>query len=191
MTLTQCALHKILGFWSQCYNHVMGARRRLNWIVGDRLLVPNFHQLPSLKDFFLLGLKNKHTQALPLKEDFRQFARPGNSRVSRLHEVKRTYLNASCLSNAKQKFTRNWATKVPGNNQTQLVLRQTKLNSKYQPINLYRSMHNKASSKLKPKLHNLQNNVMLVYKHQTTSFQSTWIILHEHGAIHPEKSSKY
>ena len=52
-------------------------------------------------------------------------------------------------------------------------------------------MHNKASSKLKPKLHNLQNNVMLVYKHQTTSIESTWVILHEPYVIHPEKSSKY
>ena len=100
-----------LGLGSQCFNHVMGARRRLNWIVGGRLHTPTFHQLPYLKDFHLLGLKNKQPQSLPLKEDFRQFARPGNSRVSRLHEVRKLYLNASCLSKAKQKFTRNWATK--------------------------------------------------------------------------------
>ena len=131
---TMCTA-RILGLWSQCYNHVMGARRRLNWIVGGRLRTPTFHQLPYLKDFHLLRHKIKQTQSSPLKEDFRHlFARPGNSRVSRLHEVRKLYLYASCLSKAQQKFTRNWATKVPGNNQTQSVFNQTNCTANNQTV---------------------------------------------------------
>ena len=94
--------------WISMLQPCNGSKEKTHRIVGDRLLIPTFHQLPYLKDFHLLGLKNKQPQSLPLKEDFRHlFARPGNSRVSRLHEVRKLYLNASCLSKAKQKFTRN------------------------------------------------------------------------------------
>jgi hypothetical protein len=50
--------------------------------------------------------------------------------------------------------------------------------------------HNKASYELKLKLHNLQNQVMLVYKQQIISIELTWLNPFRHYAFHPEKSSK-
>ena len=54
-----------------------GSKEKTHRIVGDRLLIPTFHQLPQMRTFPAWD-KYKHTQALPLKEDFRQFARPSN-----------------------------------------------------------------------------------------------------------------
>jgi len=68
-----------LGFVSQCINTQQCEQRDdTTRVVGDRLHIPTFHQLPYLKDFSCLGTRFKHTQALPLKEDFRQFARSNN-----------------------------------------------------------------------------------------------------------------
>ena len=78
-----------------------GSKEKTQLNSGGQVACPYLPPIALLEGLFLLGLKNKHTQALPLKEDFSQFARPGNSRVSRLHEVRRLYLKCKLLKQSK------------------------------------------------------------------------------------------
>ena len=62
-----------LGFVSQCINTQQCEQRDdTTRVVGDRLHIPTFHQLPFWRTFNMYRDNLKHTQTWPLKEDFRQ-----------------------------------------------------------------------------------------------------------------------
>ena len=105
--------------WISMLQPCNGSKEKTHRIVGDRLLIPTFHQLPQVRTFPAWD-KYKHTQSLPLKEDFRQCARPGNSRVSRLHEEESSIPQCQLLiSKAMQVLKRTEQLRVPGNSQTE------------------------------------------------------------------------
>jgi len=109
-----CTMYKILGLCPNASTHNRVSRGTTHRIVGDRLHIPTFPQLPYVKDFSPAWDKYKHTQALPLKEDFRQFARLGNSRVSRLHEEESSIPQCQLLiSKAMQVLKRTEQLSVP------------------------------------------------------------------------------
>ena len=65
------SMDKILGFYSKCINTWCEQSEWHNWIAGDGLHIPFICQLP-LKRSLPAWHKIKHSQALPLKEGFRQ-----------------------------------------------------------------------------------------------------------------------
>jgi hypothetical protein len=80
-----------------------GSKERTHWIVGDRLLIPTFHQLPQMRTFPAWD-NFKQTQALPLKEDFRQFARSNNRPGLQTTWRRKVYTSKQMLNSKASKF---------------------------------------------------------------------------------------
>ena len=149
-----------------------------HWIVGDGLHISSIYQLPYQKDFSCLGTKDKQSQTLPLKEDFRQVTGHITSQV--FQTTWRRDVIPQCLSyQAKQKQVHKGtiATKVPENNPTQSVYNSKKKVNRQQTVNCTQAMH-QAKHKLNSKeLIHLQNNLMLININQILIQMSKWIKL--------------
>jgi hypothetical protein len=78
-----------------------GSKEKTHSIVGDRLLISLIHQLPQMRTFPAWD-KYKHTQALPLKEDFRQLPGQVTGQVFQTTWRKRNYTSKQVAIKAKQ-----------------------------------------------------------------------------------------
>ena len=122
------SIHKWLyGSWAFTHyasTQVVWAMWVTHRLAGDRLHIPWVLPIASSlrRTMTLCKDKSKQSQALPLKEDFRQCARLGNSRVSRLHEEEGSIPQCQLLiSKAMQVLKRTEQLRVPGNSQTESV----------------------------------------------------------------------
>ena len=113
-----------LGFVSQCINTQQCEQRDdTTRVVGDRLHIPTFHQLPFLKDFQNVQGQdlNIHKHCL-LRRTSDSLPGQITGRVSRLHEEEGAIPQCQLLiSKAMQVLKRTEQLRVPGNSQTESV----------------------------------------------------------------------
>jgi hypothetical protein len=150
-----------------------------HWIAGDGLHISFICQLPYQRSFPAWH-KDKQTQALPLKEDFRQVPAQVTGQVFQTTWSQRSYTSMLKLS-SKEKASSEWtrATNVPENNPTQSVHNSEKSNRQLitngQQTRSNRQASNasrcKVQAPLKWATSNLQNKSKLVNQAQIIQFK--------------------